>query len=426
MKLTIVGTGFVGLATAVVFADWGHQVTGLDIDADKIEQLNTGHAPFHEAELNKLIAVHLKSKKLSFSTVYKEALADSQAVFICVGTPSRPDGSIDLKYIEASLREVIATVDPGAVIVVKSTVPPAIEAIYHQLYASLKIGKKLHFATNPEFLVEGKAIHDTRCPDRVVIGTESEVARRCLKKIYSSVKAPIVCTNIATAQLVKYASNSLLSLKISFINELARLSDQVGSDITQVVKILSLDPRISSGHMQAGLGFGGSCFPKDTAALIALGANYGLDFNLLKAARHVNHTQIQYITGKIQSVLPNIGQKITILGAAFKPDTDDIRDSKALELAINLQSLGYQVIVHDPLVKPTSLKPFNILLTNHIKKAVKDSAAVIIATEWPKYQKLDWDKLKKSMKIPNLIDARNLLDRQTMESLGFNYQGVGR
>ena len=417
MKICVLGTGYVGLVSAAVFAELGHEVIGLDIDKAKVKSLQAGKIPIYEPGLDQLVSRNLDSGRLSFTDSYPEALKDAAVIFICVGTPPKGDGSYDSKFVYAAAESIAKNLDHETVIVIKSTVPPttteAVKAII------TKIAKvKFSVASVPEFLREGQAVNDSLHPSRVVIGADSPQAENLLVELHQKFKAPILVMSPASAQLVKYASNSFLATKISFINSMAILADKVGADIKDVAKGLGMDPRIGAAFLNPGLGYGGSCFPKDTWALIAFAKSLGYDFKFLKEVDQVNNDQIDYFIGKIKAGLGRLkGKTVTILGLAFKPNTDDVREARSTALMAKLKRAGVLVKTYDPVVKGDYADPY-LALTN--------SQALILVTEWSEFNNLDWAKVKRVMQQPYVFDGRNSLDSARLVKLGFKYWGIGR
>ncbi|MCJ7827777.1 UDP-glucose/GDP-mannose dehydrogenase family protein, partial [Patescibacteria group bacterium] len=347
MKAVVIGTGYVGLTTAVFLTENGHQVVGLDIDEKKIVALKKGQAPFYEPGLEPLLKKGLKSSQLEFLTQYSEALKGAEVVFVCVGTPSQASGKIDLKYVKTVCRSLAKKAPQSFLVVIKSTVPPGIGEELAPLLAKAKY--RLELATCPEFLREGSAIKDVFHPDRVIIGTKSQKAAALLTKIHARQKVPIHVFDINSAQLVKYSANAFLANKISFANQIANLCDQVGADAAKVMLGLGLDERIGSRFLRPGLGFGGSCFPKDTRALVYLAEEQGLNLKMVKTAIQINEEQVGVVLAKIKKLVGSLhGQKVAVLGLSFKPETDDMREARSVPLVNQLTKAGALVAVYDP------------------------------------------------------------------------------
>ena len=426
MRISVIGTGYVGLVTSAVFAHLGHQVIGLDIDKDKIEKLKKGKTPIYEPGLEKLLQKHLGGK-IVFTTDYKKAVEDAELIFICVGTPSKKDGSYDLSYVYKASETIAKNLKSYTVIIIKSTVPPSTtEGVKKIIAKHTKV--KFDVASVPEFLREGSAVNDALNPSRIIFGVDSIKAEKLLTKAHKKLKAPILVTTPQSAQLTKYASNAMLATRISFINAMAILADKVDADIKDVSQGLGLDPRIGSSFLNAGLGYGGSCFPKDTWALISFAKNLKYDFKFLKQVDEVNNDQINYFINKIKSAYSSLsGKTLTILGLAFKPNTDDIREARSLELIKKLTSLGVNINAYDPVAMPNAKKVFkNIKFFDDPYNALINSDGLVLVTEWQEFKDLRLRKVKKMMKQPIIFDGRNFYNPKKIKKLGFQYFGIGR
>ncbi|MFH1062496.1 MAG: UDP-glucose/GDP-mannose dehydrogenase family protein [Candidatus Omnitrophota bacterium] len=428
MNIAIVGTGYVGLVSGTCFAELGNTVICVDNNAKKIEDLNKGIIPIYEPGLEELVAKNRKKKRLFFTTDMKQAVEKSKVIFIAVGTPPKLDGDADLKYIEQVSRDVARYMNNYKVVVEKSTVP--VETNKWVKYIMRLNNHKIDFdvASNPEFLKEGSAIEDFMRPDRIVLGVESEKARKLLVKLYEPLKAPIVVTNIQSAEIIKHASNSFLATKISFINAVANICEQVGADIEKVAEGMGLDKRIGKSFLKAGIGYGGSCFPKDVQAFIRIAQNLGCNFDILKEVENVNENQRKVVFKKIQQALWILNEKkIGVLGIAFKPNTDDLRSAPAIDIINMLQAEGARVKAYDPkaMEHARELLP-NVDFCKNAYDAVKGCDALVIVTEWPEFKDLSLTKIKKLLKHPIVIDARNMFDPKKMKKLGFKYTSVGR
>jgi UDPglucose 6-dehydrogenase len=432
MHIGIIGTGYVGLVTGACFSEFGVFVTCVDRDEKKISQLKKGIVPFYEPGLEELVKRNLQEGRLQFSTKIKDAVESSLAVFIAVGTPPRGDGSADLKYIEEVSKEIARYMDSYKVIVTKSTVPVGTgKKIKEWISKNLKKDIQFDIASNPEFLREGSAIEDFMRPDRVVIGAESPHAVAILKDLYRPlylIETPFVITNIETAELIKYASNSFLATKISFINEMALLCDKVGADVHVVAKAMGLDRRIGPKFLHPGPGYGGSCFPKDTRALISIGEALGLELKIVNATVQVNERQKRTMVERIRAVMGSLkGRKVTILGLSFKPNTNDIREAPSVYIIGELLKDGAKVYACDPVATEDMKAVYpKVRYFKNVYKAVKDAEAVVLVTEWNQFRNLDLQKVKTLMKEPNFFDLRNVYEPERMQSLGFNYHCVGR
>ncbi|MBU1085293.1 UDP-glucose/GDP-mannose dehydrogenase family protein [Patescibacteria group bacterium] len=427
MRITVIGTGYVGLVSCAIFADLGHQVIGLDIDREKINKLKKGQVTIYEPGLETLFQKHLNSGNLTFTTSYKQAIKDAKVVFICVGTPPKKDGSYDSKYVYAAAKSIAKNLKNYAVIVIKSTVPPSTTVKVKEIFKT-HAKAKYDIASTPEFLREGSAVNDALHPSRIVLGVESKKAEQVLRLIHKKLKAEVLVTTPQSAQLIKYASNAMLATKISFINSMAIICDQVNADIKDVSLGLGLDPRIGQSFLEAGLGYGGSCFPKDTWALIAYAASLGYDFNFLKQVDQVNHDQIDYFISKIKKAYPSLkGITLTVLGLTFKPNTDDLRESRSIVLINKLLKLGVKINVYDPIIKS---KPKDILTNvkffDSAYLSLINSDGLVLATKWQEFKDINLKKAKRAMRNPVIFDARNFFNPTTIKKQGFTYYGIGR
>ncbi len=432
MHIGIIGTGYVGLVTGACFSEFGVFVTCVDRDEKKIEMLKEAKIPFYEPGLEELVRRNLKDGRLRFSTDIKDAVEQSLAIFIAVGTPPRGDGSADLSYVEAVAKEIAAHMDSYKVIVTKSTVPVGTgKWIKEIIKNNLKNNVDFDIASNPEFLREGSAIEDFMRPDRVVLGAESPQAIAILKDLYRPlylIETPFVITNIETAELIKYASNSFLATKISFINEIANLCDAVGADVHVVAKAMGLDRRIGPKFLHPGPGFGGSCFPKDTRALLHLAQDNKVDLSIVEATIRVNERQKEIMVQRIKSVLGDLkDREIGILGLSFKPNTNDIREAPALYIIRRLLDEGANIRAYDPVAIEETRAVFpEIKYTNDAYGVAEGADAVVLVTEWNQFRNLDLDRIKKQMKTPNFFDLRNVYEPEMMRQKGFSYYCVGR
>lgn len=428
MNILVIGTGYVGTTTALVFAELGWSVTGLDTDAQKIQQLEQGLLYFYEPGLEELLRKHLHSGQIRFTTNRDKSIEDNDVIFICVGTPSRPDGSADMRYVKQVAEDIGQTMNGYKLVITKSTVPVGTqEQITSWIQAAQKKSKPFDVASNPEFLREGKALTDALNPDRVIIGSNSEQATKLLQTLYQSIKCPIVVTTPRTAEFIKYASNAFLATKISYINELAKLCDQLGVNVKEVTNGIGLDRRIGPSFLQAGIGFGGSCFPKDVSALIRTANQKNIELSILEKVMYVNQTQHLYLLDKARERMGSFAnKKIAVLGLAFKPDTDDIREAPALRVIESLLSEQANVFVYDPVaVLPPDPQYEYVTTSNDLEEAMQDADAVFLCTEWTIFRNTDWAEMKRIMKQPNLFDGRNLLDSHEMNTIGYYYQGIG-
>jgi len=425
VNISIIGSGYVGLVTGACLAELGNKVICVDNDDKKISRLKKGVIPIYEPGLEELIATNLKKKRLKFSSSIKEAVAGSEIIFIAVGTPPLSNGEADLTSIENVARNMTGY----RLIIEKSTVPVETgKWVHHTIKTYVKKKVKFDVASNPEFLREGQAIHDFMHPDRIVLGVESQKARDLLVSLYSPLKAPLVITDIQSAELIKHASNSFLATKISFINAISRICDIVGADVIEVAKGMGQDRRIGRAFLDAGIGYGGFCFPKDLDAFINISDKLGYDFALLKAVRDINQQQRALFLNKIKQTLWIIKDKtIGILGLSFKPNTDDMRYAPSIDIIKSLQAEGAQIRAYDPQAMEKAKAQLDKV------KFCKDPYAVsrncdclLIITEWDEFKKLDFLKIKKLLKRPIIIDGRNIYEPKKMRQLGFTYLGIGR
>jgi UDPglucose 6-dehydrogenase len=432
MHIGIIGTGYVGLVTGACFAEFGVYVTCIDRDERKIKSLKKGIIPFYEPGLEELVKRNIEKERLLFSSKIKDAVSTSLAIFIAVGTPPRGDGSADLSYVKEVCKEIATHMDSYKVIVTKSTVPVGTgKKIKNWISKSLK--KKVDFdvASNPEFLREGSAIEDFMRPDRVVIGAESPQAIAILKDLYRPlylIETPFVITNVETAELIKYASNSFLATKISFINEIANLCDAVGADVHVVAKAMGLDKRIGPKFLHPGPGYGGSCFPKDTMALLQIARQHNVELNIVDAAIRTNQKQRSLMVEKIKSRLSPLKDKVIgVLGLSFKPNTNDLREAPSLYIISKLTEEGAIVQAYDPVATEDARRVLNnVKFKKNAYDVARDSHAIVLVTEWNEFRNLDLKRVKKVMKEPNFFDLRNVYDPERMQELGFNYYSVGR
>ncbi len=429
MKISIIGSGYVGLVTGACFAELGNTVICADNDADKIAGLKKGACPIFEPGLKELIINNVKAKRLTFSSKSKDAVKNSEIIFIAVGTPSQDSGEADLTGIENVARNIALNLQGYRLIVEKSTVPVQTgEWVKHTLSTYAKANVKFDVASNPEFLREGSAISNFMHPDRIVIGVESKQARDLLVSLYKPLNAPIVVTNIKSAELIKHASNAFLATKISFINAISQICDKVGADVLEVAEGMGLDKRIGRSFLNAGIGYGGSCFPKDLEAFIHISEKNGYNFSLLKDVRHINEEQKRHILKKLKNVLWIIKDKtIAVLGLSFKPDTDDIRNAPSLDLIKDLKSEGAKIKVYDPQSMEKARKVLSgVSFCKDSYQACKGADCLLIVTEWNEFKELDFKKVMKLLKRPLLVDGRNMYEPLKMEKIGFTYVGIGR
>ena len=431
MDLSIIGSGYVGLVTGACFADVGHNVICVDNDARKIEALQAGKIPIYEPGLEEVVHRNVSAHRLRFSGSIQEAVDNSQIVFIAVPTPRQASGDVDLSFIEKVAREIAGVLTDYRVIVDKSTVPVKTgEKVAESIKRYNRRGAKFDVVSNPEFLREGCAIGDLMHPDRIVIGAQSERAIDLMKKVYEPFMAPILVTDINSAELIKHAANSFLALKISYINAVSAICEASGADVEKVADGIGMDRRIGRNFLNAGIGYGGSCFPKDIAAFITISQQLGVPFNLLKEVERINGLQKERFLKTIRETLWVLREKkVAIWGLTFKPDTDDIRSSVAIDLVADMLREGAHVTAYDPkgMEKAREVKAIaEIKFASSALEAVEGAEALVIATEWSDFANVDLAIVKAKMTTPIIFDGRNLFDPETMRQLGFRYHSIGR
>jgi UDPglucose 6-dehydrogenase len=431
MDISIIGSGYVGLVTGACFADVGHNVICVDNDESKVKTLQAGRIPIYEPGLEQIIYRNVSARRLRFSSSIREGVDNSQIVFIAVPTPPQPNGEVDLSFIEKVSREIADVLNDYRVIVDKSTVPVKTgERVAETIKRYNRQGAKFDVVSNPEFLREGCAIHDLMHPDRIVIGAQSQHAVDLMKKVYEPFMAPILVTDINSAELIKHAANSFLALKISYVNAISAICQVSGADVEKVADGIGMDRRIGRQFLNAGIGYGGSCFPKDVAAFIHISDQLGVPFTLLKEVQRINAAQKERFLKLIRDTLWVLREKrIAVWGLTFKPDTDDVRSSVAVELVDAMLREGAHVSVYDPkgMEKARELKAVaDAKFEKSALDAVNGAEALVIATEWPEFANIDFAEVKKRMTTPIVFDGRNLLNRETMGELGFHYHSIGR
>src|SRR5947207_2583113 len=431
MDLSIIGSGYVGLVTGACFADVGHNVVCVDNDARKVETLRAGRVPIYEPGLEELIHRNVAAHRLRFTESIKEGVDNSQIVFIAVPTPPHSDGSVDLSFIEKVAREIAGVLTDYRVIVDKSTVPVKTgEKVAESIKPYNRHDGKFTVVINSVFLLEGCAVHDLMHPDRIVIGAQSEHAADLMKKVYEPFMAPILVTDINSAELIKHAANSFLALKISYINAVSSICEWRGADVEKVADGIGMDRRIGRHFLNAGIGYGGSCFPKDIAAFITISEKLGVPFSLLKEVQHINAAQKERFLESIRDTLWVLREKkIAVWGLTFKPDTDDIRSSVAIELVADMLREGAHVSVYDPKGMERACETGTINAARFCEAALDalDGAeALVIATEWSEFGNIDLAEVKAKMITPIVFDGRNLFDPATMAKVGFRYHSIGR
>ncbi len=431
MTIAFIGHGYVGLVTAAVFADLGNTVWVVGHTREKIDKLKKGIAPFYEPGIAELVKRNVEAKRLLFTLNYKEAVTPSEIIFICVGTPPKPTGEADLTNVFDAAESIGKSLVGYKVVVTKSTVPPGTNRTVTDILTKVKpSGSSFAIASVPEFLREGTAIADTLHPDRVVIGTTSDRAQGLLVELHKSIDGKTVLCNVETAELIKYASNALLSTKISFANAIAFLAEKVGADAEKVLEGVGLDKRLGRSFLYPGVGYGGSCFPKDVKALIAIAAQYGYDFTLLRAVDEINKEAGKHF---IEKIVRHFGgnlkkKRIAVLGLSFKPDTDDMREAPSITIVRELVKRGAVVNVYDPVAMENArlLLSKEIFFAKDAYEAAKGADAVAIVTEWNEFRQLDLVRLAKGLKSLVLFDGRNIYEPERVKKLGFMYYGVGR
>ena len=434
MKITVLGTGYVGLVVGTCFSDLGNEVTCLDIDEEKIENLKKGKIPIYEPGLEEMVKRNKSEGRLRFSTSLKEGIESGEVLFIAVGTPTKEDGGADLKYVKTVAADIGKFMNEYKIVVDKSTVPVGTADMVSKIIKeNQKENIDFDVVSNPEFLKEGSAVKDFQNPDRVVIGVDSKRAEEKMKSLYKPLERanrPIIVTDPRTAEVIKYASNSFLATKISFINEMANFCERVGADVTDVAKGMGLDGRIGPRFLHAGIGYGGSCFPKDVKALIKTGKENGYDFKIVTAAHKVNEKQKRMVLPKLNQMFESLeGKKIALLGLSFKPKTDDIRKAPSLVLVKQLQDENAKIKAFDP-EAIDNMKRLdwveNVEFGKNPYDTVEGCDCLVILTEWDVFRELDKKRIKSLLKNPNVVDGRNIYDPEEMKELGFNYIGVGR
>ncbi len=429
MRLCIIGTGYVGLTTGVCLAHLGNHVICIDRDADRIEQLKKGIIPIHEDGLAELMEESMVGERLEFSKSFSYGVTNSDVLFITVGTPSLSDGDVDLTAVKEVAQDIARCMDGYKIIVNKSTVPVGTQKLVTGIIEKgLSSDTGFDVLSNPEFLREGNAVVDTMHPDRVVIGADNMEAAKVLSGIYAPMGGRIMFTSPESAEMIKYASNAFLAAKISFINEIANLCEKVGADVSEVALGMGLDSRIAMDFLKAGLGYGGSCFPKDTRALVRFADGHGCSLKLVKSAIEINEMQRLRPIQKLKDSLGQMaGKIICVLGLSFKPNTDDIRETPSLDIIREIKKLGGRVKVYDPKAMPNARKVLEeVEYCTDAYQAARDAHALILVTEWEQFKKLDPVKLKKLMKRPIFIDGRNVYDADSMIELGFEYYCIGK
>src|SRR6059036_2946616 len=430
MNICVVGTGYVGLVTGAVFADLGNDVICVDNQPEKVAALQAGKMPIYEPGLEEMVGRNVADARLAFTTDLAAAVRRALIIFITVGTPPKPDGETDLSAVEQVAASIGTAMEKYTVIVNKSTVPVGTGDFVRDVIARHQRQRvPFDVVSNPEFLREGSAIEDTLRPDRIVIGAPNQQVAMTLLELYAPLERPMIITDVPSAEIIKYASNAFLATKISFVNVIANLCEQVGADIAQVVKGMGLDPRIGPAFLQAGLGYGGSCFPKDTDSLVHTAAARGVDFVLLRAAVEINQERASHFVRMIEKALAPLDDKrVAVLGLAFKPNTDDMREAKSIEVVARLVQLGAQVRAYDPVAAENARRvlPAGVVYCDSPYAAATDADAVALVTEWNEFKLLNLERLRAVMRRPIVFDGRNLWEPERMRRLGFEYHSIGR
>lgn len=430
MNICVIGTGYVGLVTGTIFADLGNDVICVDKNPAKVEMLERGEMPIYEPGLEEMVLRNVQDRRLSFTQDLQAAVEHSDVVFICVGTPPLPDGDPDMSYIQGAAKEIALALNRYKVIVNKSTVPVGTGDMVREIIeTNRRRNVEFDVVSNPEFLREGSAIKDTLEPDRIVIGAPSQGVAMKILELYAPLERPMLITDVASAEMIKYASNAFLATKISFINSIANICDHVGADVIQVIKGMGYDHRIGAAFLNAGLGYGGSCFPKDSSALARTAEKVGYEFKLLNAVMEVNKEQPFRFLDRMRDAMGGSfeGKTIGMLGLAFKPNTDDMRDAKSLDLIAKLLAEGASVKAYDPISIDNCREVFpEICYTHNAYEAAQEVDALMIVTEWNEFKQLNMERVKESMNAPLLFDGRNIYDPLRMRRLGFDYHCIGR
>ncbi|MBX9954132.1 UDP-glucose/GDP-mannose dehydrogenase family protein [Peribacillus simplex] len=430
MKITVVGTGYVGLVTGVSLSDIGHQVTCIDIDSEKIERMRSGISPIYEPGLTELMVKNIEEKRLFFTTNHKEGFLGAEAIYIAVGTPEKEDGSANLSFVERVAKDIATNVISDVVVVTKSTVPVGTNDKIHEIIQTNLVKKvKVDVVSNPEFLREGSAIHDTFHGDRIVIGANNEIAGNLIEEINRPFGIPVFKTDLRSAEMIKYASNAFLATKISFINEVSNICERLGANIEDVAFGMGQDSRIGNQFLKAGIGYGGSCFPKDTKALIQISGNVGYEFELLKGVVKVNQNQQKVILDKLKERFDSIeGKKVAVLGLAFKPNTDDMREAASIVVTKMLIEQGAEIIAYDPVANKNAKKLLSneINFVSSVEEALNGSEIALILTEWNEIKQFPLEKYEKLMKEPIIFDGRNCYELGKVRDHAIEYYSIGR
>jgi UDPglucose 6-dehydrogenase len=432
LNICVVGTGYVGLVSGACFADLGNNVVCVDVDKKKIDNLKKGISPIFEPGLEEIVQRNYKNKRLVFTTSLKQGVTGAQAVFIAVGTPSAANGEANLEYVKEVARGIGKTIPGYTVVVDKSTVPVGmgdlVESLVEEELEKRRVKFRVDVVSCPEFLKEGSAIHDFNNPDRIVIGAKNAKAAQVVADLYKTLPGKTLITDTRSSEMIKYASNAFLATKITFINEIANLCEHVGADVLKVAEGMGMDKRIGAAFLNAGAGYGGSCFPKDVSALVRIAEKEGYQFRTLNAVVEANNYQKASMVARIKSAVGTLeGKTIGLLGLAFKPNTDDMREAVSLDVISGLREKGARVKAYDAAAAKEAKKHFpDLKLCKSPLETARGAHCLVVLTEWNEFKELDLAKLKKVMKEPNLVDGRNIYDPKKARKLGFNYRGIGR
>ena len=429
MRICVIGSGYVGLVTGAVFADLGNEVFCADVDAAKVDMLNNGVMPIYEPGLEEMVKRNMAEDRIWFYTDVADCIRKSEIIFICVGTPPKNEGETDLGYVEAAARTIGENLNGYKVIVNKSTVPVGTGDLVRKIVTETDgAGREFDVVSNPEFLKEGSAINDALNPDRIVIGAPSKNVAMKLIELYATLGAPILITDVASAELIKYASNAFLATKISFINAIADICELAGANVSDVARGLGADKRIGREFLNAGLGYGGSCFPKDVTSLENTARKLGYDFGLLRSVMYINDARGLRLLSKVEKRFPEMkGTVFAILGLSFKPDTDDMREAKSIEIIDTLIAKGAKIRAYDPVAMEKAKEIFNdVDYTENAYEAAQGADAMVVVTEWREFRSLDMDRVKNAMKSPVIFDGRNIYDMERLKGMGFEYHGIGK
>lgn len=430
MKITIIGSGYVGTVTGACLAELGHQVTCSDMNEERIAKLRRGELPFYEAQLEPILRTNIDEGRLHFTTDTKEAVKEAEVVFICVGTPPLPNGKPDMKPLEKAIQDMSPSLTGYTLVVEKSTLPIQTgDWLEHKIREDIKPGAEFDVAAVPQFLREGYAVQDFMRPDRIVIGTNNQRATDILVQIYQPLNAPILITDVNSAELIKHASNAFLAMKISFINSIAQICEKTGADVLKVAKGIGLDKRISSEYLNAGVGYGGIFFPKDIASLVAIADQYSINLDLLKSVETINRYQRLLLIEKIEQALGGDieGKTIGLWGLAYRPNTDDMRDAPSTTIIRSLQNRGAKLKAYDPLAMETTREIFpHLEYCKDAYEAAKDVDIIVVLTEWEEFERMNFRKLKTTTQCRLMVDGRNIFQPERMADLGFTYMSIGR